>query len=37
MTKNDIGCCTDFTLMLGSFLQRLGFDTEAVIMPVIRW
>jgi hypothetical protein len=31
MTKSDIGCCTDFTLMLASFLDHLDFDTEAVI------
>lgn len=31
MTKEDIGCCTDYTLMLGSFLTHLGFKAQAVV------
>lgn len=29
--KSDIGCCTDFTMMLGSFLQYLGFECTALL------
>jgi len=31
MTKGDIGCCTDYTLMLISFLRHLNYDVSAVI------
>lgn len=31
MTQGDIGCCTDFTLMLVSFLKYLNFDTQAIV------
>ncbi len=30
MKKSDIGCCTDYTLMLISFLRHLGYEVEAV-------
>ena len=30
MTQSDIGCCTDYTLMLESFLSYLKFETKAL-------
>lgn len=31
--ESDIGCCTDFTMMLGSFLKHLGYKREVLISP----
>ena len=31
MKKSDIGCCTDYTLMLISFLRYLDYDVNAII------
>lgn len=31
--QSDIGCCTDFTMLLGSFLEYLGYESEVMTNP----
>ena len=31
--SSDIGCCTDFTMLLGSFLEYLGYESQVMTNP----